>query len=43
MVEQGQIYSNGKLPIKPSYGFASFGEATTVIELFRVAEGVLQL
>jgi hypothetical protein len=43
MVEQDQIYSNGRHSIKPSYGFASFGEATTAIELFQVGEGVWQL
>jgi acetyl-CoA acetyltransferase len=42
-VEQDQTYPNGKLPINPSGGFASFGEATTAMGLFQVAQGVWQL
>lgn len=43
LVDQDQTYPNGKLPINPSGGFASFGEATTAMGLFQVAEGVSQL
>ncbi len=43
LVEQDQTYPNGKLPINPSGGFASFGEATTAMGLFQVAQGVWQL
>ena len=43
LVEEGQTYPNGKLPINPSGGFASFGEATTAMGLFQVAQGVWQL
>ena len=43
LVEDDQTYPNGKLPINPSGGFASFGEATTAMGLFQVAQGVWQL
>jgi len=43
LVEQDQTYPNGRLPINPSGGFASFGEATTAMGLFQVAQGVWQL
>ena len=43
LVEEDQTYPNGKLPINPSGGFASFGEATTAMGLFQVAEAVWQL
>lgn len=43
LVDRDQTYPNGKLPINPSGGFASFGEATTAMGLFQVAEGVWQL
>lgn len=43
LVEEDQTYPNGKLPINPSGGFASFGEATTAMGLFQVAQGVWQL
>ena len=42
-VEEDQTYPTGKLPINPSGGFASFGEATTAMGLFQVTEGVSQL
>jgi acetyl-CoA acetyltransferase len=43
LVKEDQTYPNGKLPINPSGGFASFGEATTAMGLFQVAQGVWQL
>ncbi len=43
LVDQDQTYPTGKLPINPSGGFASFGEATTAMGLFQVAEAVRQL
>jgi acetyl-CoA acetyltransferase len=43
LVDKDQTYPNGKLPINPSGGFASFGEATTAMGVFQVAEGVWQL
>ena len=43
LVDQDQTYPSGKLPINPSGGFVSFGEATTVMGLFQVAQAVWQL
>ncbi len=43
MVDNGETGVNGKLPINPSGGFLSFGEATTVMGLFQVCELVWQL
>ena len=43
LVEQNQTYPNGRLPINPSGGFQCFGEATTAMGLFQVAQAVYQL
>jgi acetyl-CoA acetyltransferase len=43
LVETGETYPNGKLPINPSGGFLCFGEATVAMGLFQVAELVWQL
>ncbi len=43
LVEQKQTYPNGTLPINPSGGFLSFGEATTAMGLFQVNQAVSQL
>ena len=43
LVEEDETYPNGKLPINPSGGFQSFGEATTAMGLFQVAQAVWQL
>ncbi len=43
LVERGETAPNGKLPINPSGGFLSFGEATTAMGIFEVCELVWQL
>ena len=43
LVEKDETYPNGRLPINPSGGFACFGEATTAMGLFQVAQSVWQL
>ena len=43
LVEQGETGPNGKLPINPSGGFLSFGEATTAMGVWEVCELVWQL
>ena len=43
MVDHDETTVDGKLPINPSGGFLSFGEATTAMGLFQVCELVWQL
>jgi acetyl-CoA acetyltransferase len=43
LLEQGETTPTGKLPINPSGGFQSFGEATTAQGLFQVCEVGWQL
>ncbi|MCL4683168.1 transporter [Myxococcota bacterium] len=43
LVEQGETGPTGRLPINPSGGFQSFGEATTAMGVFQVAELTWQL
>ncbi|HET9063792.1 MAG TPA: transporter [Candidatus Binatia bacterium] len=43
LLESGETAPNGKLPINPSGGFLSFGEATTAQGIFQVCELVTQL
>jgi len=43
MLEHGEIEIGGKLPINPSGGFLSFGEATTAMGTLQVCELVSQL
>jgi acetyl-CoA acetyltransferase len=43
LVEKGETVPTGKLPINPSGGFQSFGEATTAMGVFQVAELTWQL
>jgi acetyl-CoA acetyltransferase len=43
LLESGATAPNGKLPINPSGGFLSFGEATTAQGIFQVCELVTQL
>ncbi len=43
LLERGETGVNGKLPINPSGGFLSFGEATTVMGLYQVHEMTQQL
>jgi acetyl-CoA acetyltransferase len=43
LVEAGETAPNGKMPINPSGGFVSFGEATTAMGVFQVAELTWQL
>jgi acetyl-CoA acetyltransferase len=38
LLEQGETVPTGKLPINPSGGFISFGEATTAQGLFQICE-----
>ncbi len=42
MVRRGETSPGGSLPVNPSGGFLSFGEATTVMGLFQVHELVSQ-
>ena len=37
-LEQGETLPTGRLPINPSGGFLSFGEATTAMGVFQVCE-----
>lgn len=43
LVERGETGPTGRLPINPSGGFQSFGEATTAMGIFQVAELTWQL
>jgi len=43
LLEDGETGPTGKLPINPSGGFLSFGEATTAQGIFQVCELVTQL
>jgi acetyl-CoA acetyltransferase len=43
LLEHGETLPNGKLPINPSGGFLSFGEATTAQGLFQICEVGWQL
>ena len=43
MLEHGKLDIDGKLPINPSGGFLSFGEATTAQGVLQVCELVWQL
>jgi acetyl-CoA acetyltransferase len=43
LLENGETTPTGKLPINPSGGFLSFGEATTAQGIFQVCELVTQL
>jgi acetyl-CoA acetyltransferase len=43
MIRRGETALGGSLPVNPSGGFLSFGEATTVMGLFQVHELVSQL
>jgi acetyl-CoA acetyltransferase len=43
MLEQGELTLDGRLPINPSGGFLSFGEATTAQGVLQVCELVRQL
>lgn len=43
LVDAGETAPNGKLPINPSGGFVSFGEATTAMGVFQIAELTWQL
>jgi acetyl-CoA acetyltransferase len=43
LLERGETLPTGKLPINPSGGFLSFGEATTAMGVFQVCELTWQL
>ena len=43
LLESGQTMPNGRMPINPSGGFISFGEATTAQGLFQICEVGWQL
>ncbi len=43
LLERGETAPTGKLPINPSGGFLSFGEATTAMGVFQVCELTWQL
>jgi acetyl-CoA acetyltransferase len=43
MLERGDTGINGKLPVNPSGGFQSFGEATAAQGMLQVAEAVWQM
>jgi acetyl-CoA acetyltransferase len=43
MILSGQTEINGKLPVNPSGGFQSFGEATAACGMWQIAESVWQL
>ncbi len=43
LVEKGETLPTGKMPINPSGGFVSFGEATTAMGVFQVCELTWQL
>ena len=42
-MEEGWLEIDGKIPINPSGGFLSFGEATTAMGVFQVCELTWQL
>ena len=42
-MEKGETLPTGRLPINPSGGFLSFGEATTAMGVFQVCELTSQL
>jgi acetyl-CoA acetyltransferase len=43
LVEAGETLPTGRMPINPSGGFVSFGEATTAMGVFQIAELTWQL
>lgn len=43
LVEAGETLPTGRMPINPSGGFVSFGEATTAMGIFQIAELTWQL
>jgi acetyl-CoA acetyltransferase len=43
LAEKGETAPNGSLPINPSGGFLSFGEATTAMGIWEVCELTWQL
>lgn len=43
LVEAGETAPTGRMPINPSGGFVSFGEATTAMGVFQIAELTWQL
>jgi acetyl-CoA acetyltransferase len=43
LLEMGETLPTGRLPVNPSGGFLSFGEATTAMGVWQVCETVLQL
>ncbi|WEN42795.1 hypothetical protein CKCBHOJB_02395 [Thauera sp. GDN1] len=43
LVEAGETAPGGRMPINPSGGFVSFGEATTAMGVFQIAELTWQL
>jgi acetyl-CoA acetyltransferase len=43
MLEKGETDIDGKLPINPSGGFLSFGEATAAMGIWQVCENIWQL
>ncbi|MBS0511826.1 MAG: transporter [Proteobacteria bacterium] len=43
LVEAGETAPSGRMPINPSGGFVSFGEATTAMGVFQIAELTWQL
>lgn len=43
LVETGETTPTGRMPINPSGGFVSFGEATTAMGVFQIAELTWQL
>lgn len=43
LLESGQTAPTGSMPINPSGGFVSFGEATTAMGVFQIVELAWQL
>ena len=43
LLEAGETTPTGRMPINPSGGFVSFGEATTAMGVFQIAELTWQL
>ena len=43
LLESGQTVPSGRMPINPSGGFVSFGEATTAMGVFQIVELTWQL
>ena len=43
LMDDGETTPDGRLPINPSGGFVSFGEATTAMGVFQIAELTWQL